>query len=54
MPRIATLSHWWLRGARKAFAPPPLDEFFGGGEAAGRARELEALGLSEESIWGGG
>ncbi|MCB9595295.1 MAG: DinB family protein [Sandaracinaceae bacterium] len=35
-------------------APPPLDEFFGVGEAAGRARELEALGLSEESIWGGG
>ena len=32
--------------------PPQLDEFFAAEEAPLRAREFEALGWTEEAIWG--
>lgn len=43
-------AHAMLSGT--AIPPPQLDEFFAAGEAPLRARDFEALGWSEATVWG--
>ncbi|HXX08302.1 MAG TPA: damage-inducible protein DinB, partial [Pseudolabrys sp.] len=43
-------AHAMLSGT--SVAPPQLDEFFAAGEAPLRAAEFDALGWTEETVWG--